>query len=176
MGKINDRILLGLVIGLTANIPKTLWNEYFYRKGIEKRRFGDLVAGIFLPYNRARSKKGTIFGFLGDMCVSNFLGILLVYLISFTGKDKAIIKGCLTGLLGFGLFRGILARIGIVATYPKDVATNAMMSFSSSLWGIIAGLLVPLIGHKDLFEPSPLVLSNPPNVVENSQVAKKISP
>ncbi len=162
MRKINDRIILGLLTGIIANIPKTLGNEYLYRRGIDKRRFGDLVAGVFLPSYRVRSKKGTIFGTIGDMFVSSLFGVPLVYLLTYTGKDKTGIKGLMTGLFAFGLFRGIISRVGISTTYPKDVVTNVMMSAISSLWGLTAGLLIPLLGNRDLFEPKPRVQSNPP--------------
>ena len=161
MRKIKDRIILGLVIGFIGNISKIVTNELLYRKGIEKKRFGDIVAGIFLPTKQAASKKGTLFGVAGDFAVSAFLGVPLVYLLSFTGKDKAWVKGWLTGAFGFGLFRGVMATFGIGKTYPKDPITNSLMTMNSSFWGITAGLLAPLIGDERLFRPTPSTLSNP---------------
>jgi hypothetical protein len=164
--KINDRICLGILIGLLANIPKILNDELWYLRGDSKRRFSHLVAGIFLPYNEVKSKEGTGFGLYMDMFISSLLGIPLVYLLTYTGKDKSWIKGIVTGLFGFSLFRGLLARTGIGKTYPKDVSTNVIMSISSLLWGITAGLLISLLGNKDLFKPKPHIQSNPPDVIQ----------
>lgn len=173
MKKINDRIMLGLLVGLISNIPKTLSNEYFYRKGLEKRRFGDIVAGIFLPKYRLITKGATVFGIFGEFIISSFLGIPLVYFLSYTGKDKAAIKGLVTGLFGFGFLRGLLANIGIGRNYPKDVVTNAMMSWSSSLWGVTAGLITPLLGDSALFKPKNIVLSNPSDVLIRNNLRHK---
>jgi hypothetical protein len=169
MKKINDRIILGLIVGALGNIPKTLINEYFYRKGLEKRRFGDIVAGVFVPKRSLKSKKTTLFGLLGEMVVSSFLGIAYVYLISYTGRDHAVIKGWVTGLFGFGFFRGLLANVGIGHTYPRDVVTNAMMSGSSSVWGITSGFLITALGNEALFKPVNTVLSNPQEVISKNK-------
>ena len=175
MRKLDDRIMLGLLVGIISNIPKTLSNEYFYRKGIEKRRFGDIVAGIFLPKYRLISKKSTIFGIFGELVISSFMGIPLVYLLSYTGKDKATIKGLATGLFGFGFLRGIFANVGIGRNYPKDVLTNVMMSWSSSLWGITAGLITPFLGNSELFKPKNIVLSNPPNITRKRSASNNLT-
>lgn len=166
MRKINDRICLGLLIGLLANIPKTINDEFWYRMGYNKRRFSHVVAGIFLPYSKAKSRKGIIFGVYLETFISCLLGIPFVYMLTYTGKDKAWLKGLISGILYFDILRGILARVGIGKTYPNDLFTNAMMSVSSSLWGIAAGLLVPFLGNEELFKPKPRIQSNPPDLVE----------
>ncbi|UWG97699.1 hypothetical protein LPY66_02370 [Dehalobacter sp. DCM] len=173
MKKMRDRIMLGLLVGFISDIPKTLSNEYFYRKGLEKRRFADIVAGIFLPKYRLVTKKATIFGIFGELVISSFMGIPLVYLLSYTGKDKSVIKGLVTGLFGFGFLRGLLANVGIGRNYPKDVVTNVMMSWSSSLWGVTAGLITPLLGDSALFKPNNIVLSNPTDVLISNNIRHK---
>ncbi|MDR3544067.1 MAG: hypothetical protein P4L69_24390 [Desulfosporosinus sp.] len=158
MHKINDRIILGLVVGLLANIPKTISCETLYHKGITKRKCSDLAASIFIPTYKVSSNKGNIFGILCDSVVACFDGIAYIYLLTSTGKvnkSNALIKGMISGLLSFGLFRGIISKVGTGKIYPKDIFTNIMMGINSSIWGVTAGLLTLLLGHKDLFEPKP---------------------
>ncbi len=151
VGKITDKIILGLVSGLLGNIPKIIINEALVRKGIEKKRFAEIVAGMFVTQKEAASKKGIAFGFAGDFVSASFLGIPLVYLLSYTGKNNKIVKGGIIGLVGLGLYRGILAKLGAKGTYPQDVTTNVFMSVTSTLWGVTTGILVSILGHKSVF-------------------------
>jgi hypothetical protein len=57
----------------------------------------------------------------------------------------------LTGSIGFGLFRGIVAHLGARGTYPVDVVSNAGMAFASALWGITVGGLSTFLADEDLF-------------------------
>lgn len=155
MRKINDKIILGLVVGVLANIPKTILCTSFNKSGITKRKCSDLAASMFIPARKVFTTKGEIFGFLCDFVIAAFDGIFLVHLLLFTGKvtkGKAIIKGLLSGLFIFGIFRGIFAKVGTGKVYPKDMLTNMVMGTNSSIWGIIAGLLVLMLGHEDLFQ------------------------
>lgn len=154
MGKMNDKVILGLLCGLLGNLPKAIINETLVRKGIEKKRFAEIVAGLFVTPEEATSKKGIAFGFLGDFATASFLGIPLVYLLSKTGKNHKIIKGGMMGLAGLGIYRGIIAQLGNKGTYPTDVTTNVSMSVTSTLWGITAGILATSLGHESLFKPS----------------------
>lgn len=152
MREITDKIILGLVAGLIGNIPKVIINEILVQKGIEKKRFAEIVAGILVTRKEAISKKGVVFGFLGDFATASFLGIPLVYLLSKTGKNHKIIKSGMMGLVGLGIYRGIIAQLGNKGTYPTDVVTNASMSMTSTLWGVCAGILATRFGHKSVFE------------------------
>lgn len=151
MRKMKDRITLGLLCGFFGNIPKTILNDVSYRKGLEKTRYGEIVTGIFVPKRAAVSKSGVKFGFAGDYFLASLLGIPLVYLLSYTGKDNYLLKGWAGGMAGMGLFRALIANIGPGKTYPKDVLTNSLMSISSSIWGITAAALIVRLGDDTLF-------------------------
>ncbi|MDX9872891.1 MAG: hypothetical protein RBT41_10805 [Clostridia bacterium] len=152
MKKIKDRLTLGLLCGFLGNIPKTILNEVSYRKGLEKTRYGEIVTGIFMPKKQAQSKDGVTFGVAGDYLLASMLGIPLVYLFTYTGKDNYGLKGWVGGMAGMGLFRALIANIGPGKTYPKDVLSNSMMSISSTLWGITAATLIVHWGDERLFK------------------------
>ncbi|HBV87170.1 MAG TPA: hypothetical protein DEF42_11110 [Desulfosporosinus sp.] len=159
MRKIKDKLILGLVVGLLADIPKNLLCLTLFNADITTRKCSDLAASVFIPTYKVFSKKGTLFGLLCDFVVGSLNGIAAVYLITSTGKvnkKNALIKGLLSGLVSFGLFRGLFIKVGTSKypkAYPSDILTNVTMSISSSIWGVTAGLLTLLLGHKDLFEP-----------------------
>ena len=75
MAKIKDRIALGFVVGLLANMPKAILNEILFRKKVESKRYGEVISGVFMPKAQALSKKGKLFGVGGDFVTSSVLGV-----------------------------------------------------------------------------------------------------
>jgi len=170
MRKINDKVILGLVVGLLANIPKTILCETLYFKGITKRKCSDLAASMFIPTNKIFTRKGNIIGMLCDSVTASFDGIAYIYFLTNTGKvnkRNALIKGFVSGIFIFGIFRGIVAKVGTGKAYPEDILTNTLMGINSSVWGVTAGLLTLLLGNKDLFEAKPCVQVNGPDVISS---------
>ncbi|MEW6182502.1 MAG: hypothetical protein AB1500_04895 [Bacillota bacterium] len=149
--KVADRITLGLLLGFLSNIPKAILNEVFVQAGIEKKRFSEIVSGIFVTRKEAALKPGAVFGMAGDFVVASILGVAYVFLLSKSGGDKRILKGAATGAAGFGLFRGMMAHLGARGTYPEDIITNAGMALTSTLWGLTAGGLSFLLADEGLF-------------------------
>ncbi|MBU7005796.1 hypothetical protein [Phosphitispora fastidiosa] len=80
MCKIKDRITLGFLCGILANIPKALLNECLFQNKVETKRYGEIICGIFMPKYQALSKKGRLFGIGGDFITSAILGIPLTVL------------------------------------------------------------------------------------------------
>lgn len=152
MGKIKDKIILGLLIGFIGGIPKLAINEMLVRKGIEKKRFAEIVAGMFVTHEEATTRKGILFGTVGDLVTGSFLGIPLVYLLSSTGSKHNVVKGGMMGLVGLGAYRAIVSKIGYKDTSPTDVVSNVSLSITSTLWGITAGIMALKLGHKSIFE------------------------
>jgi len=170
--KIKDRISLGLLSGFIANIPKEALSELLYRKGIEKGRFASMAAGVFIPKKSALSKKGILFGLTHDFMLASTLGIPLVYMLSFTGKDKWLIKGLLAGGLGFGVLRGLMANVGPGKAYPNDPLSNISMTLGSLMWGTIASSIAISLGELNPYNTYPLNKSKIP-VINNVELVEK---
>lgn len=145
--------MLGLLAGAIGGVPRIIANEALVRLGPEHKRYGEVFAGTFLTPRRTKTKPGLIFGAAGDFILSSVLGIPLVYVLSLTGKDYSLAKSWITGIIGFGAYRGLLANLGPGKTYPRDPFSNILMSASSSLWGIAAGLATNYLGDETLFAP-----------------------
>lgn len=178
MKKIKDRITLGFVSGLLANIPKAILNEILFRKKVETKRYGEVISGIFMPKRQALSKQGKFFGIGGDFISSAFLGIPLVYIMSLTGKDKYLLKGLLTGVFGLGGLRGLIANVGPGKTYPRDPKTNITFSINSMFWGLLASAIAVKLGDKALFQPKKAktsLLSEPSTDTKTPQQTSEIN-
>lgn len=172
MLKLKDRITLGFVAGILANIPKAIFNEALFRKKVESKRYGEVISGIFMPKRQALSEQGEFFGTGGDFIISAVLGVPLVYLISLTGRDSSLLKGFLIGVLGLGGFRGLIANVGPGKTYPRDPKTNIIFSITSAVWGLLASVIAVKLGDEVLFQPKKAnssLLSEPSPDTNHSQ-------
>lgn len=155
MRKISDKIILGLVVGMLADIPKNLICTSLYYSGVTQRKCSDLAGSLFIPGYKIFTKAGTAFGILCDFMAAGLNGIAYIYLLTSTGKvtkTNAVFKGWLTGIFSFGLLRGIISKVESGIVQPKDIFTNMMMGMSSSIWGITAGLLTLGLGDKDVLD------------------------
>lgn len=176
MRKISDKIILGLVVGILADIPKNIICTSLYYSGRTQRKCSDLAGSLFIPSYKVFTKAGTVFGLICDFMTAALNGIAYIYLLTSTGKitkTNALIKGWISGLFSFGLMRGIISKIGGGIVQPKDIFTNMMMGMSSSIWGITAGLLTLLLGDKDLLESKAHNQRNQADEIEPSP--KKLS-
>ena len=122
-------------------------------------------------------------GFMGDAAIGAGLGVGYVYVLKFTGKDHALMKGIGYGhgawtiLLGGAKF--FLGGAKIFPLSPKSVMSNYL---EHTLYGLGAYLAATTLGDEDLFAKedidkpgmkakltSPLHLSSPevPSVEES---------
>ncbi len=161
--KIKDRVILGMVAGFLGDVPKLLASEALYLSGVQKGKFAETISGMFLTPGTARKKNALRFGTVADAVLSSALGVLLVYLLSSTGKDYALIKGGGTGLVAFEALRGLLANIGPGRTSPRDVTTNFLMSSTSLLWGVVAAAVATSVGDETIFRHSDASASYAPD-------------
>jgi hypothetical protein len=98
MAKIKDRITLGILGSLIAAIPgtsldlianKLRLSDYFYNH----------ASTLFLPRSKSNSLEGKIVSAFVNNLTMCLMGVSTAYLLSATGRDKAILKG--SGIYAF---------------------------------------------------------------------------
>ena len=154
--KIKDPLILGAVAGLTANLVKILGND-FNKKVLKVSDiiYPELAAGIFMTEKERNKPAGLVVGTIADFVIGAIMGVPMVYLLRYTGKDHAALKG-----FGFGNFAwvslyGAVGRMfGTKSLYPLNAKTNLSAFINHSLFGIITALIIKKIGDPDLF-PEP---------------------
>src|SRR5690554_2284585 len=149
--KINDRLILGTVCGLLANIPKAIISRIAMQHKLAEINGPEIAAGMFIPPHKLASPSGRFVGWLADFIIAGMLGISTVYMLSLTGKDRYIIKGILAGQAMWQAFYGLLGNFGasqVKAYSPNTVVTEAI---SHAVYGLVTTVAAIKLGDEKLF-------------------------
>lgn len=149
--RIRDRLVLGGVCGLLANIPKLAIGTAAVRAGFSEIDGPQVAAGIFVPGHKLQSNQGRVVGYLADATIASILGLITVYTLSVTGRDRAAVKGLAMGSIMWQGVYGLLAAFGasqIKAYSPKTVLAEFL---SHTAFGVTATLLATKLGDEGLF-------------------------
>ncbi len=80
-------------------------------------------------------------------------GVLFSYLLSVTGRDKAVLKGIGCGMISWVLVYGIGTNVGLIVGNKKPSA-HLLSLVDHVLFGSLLGLIAPKIGDDSLFPDS----------------------
>lgn len=158
MVKIKDRILLGFVAGLGGNAVKTAigklarklnWSEF---NGTEK------AAGMLLPAHKVTTPGGKLVGYIADNVIAGMLGVATVYMLSVAGKDRAALKGALSGQVMWSVLYGVFSTLGATKVYPPAPKTVLTEFAGHTAYGAVTATLATRLGNRGLFDRSiPLI-------------------
>ncbi|MDT3698086.1 MAG: hypothetical protein RO469_01560 [Thermincola sp.] len=157
MRKIKDPIMLGIVAGLIGNIAKlagNLFNRHVLYKS--DTTYSEIAGGLFMSKREREKSVGKAVGGIADFVLSALLGIPLVYILRYTGQDKAVIKGTGYGHLAWMAIYGAFGRLMGVkrGVFPLNADTN-MSAFANHAWyGAVTALVINKLGDPSLF-PEP---------------------
>ncbi len=142
--RIRDKIALGTLAGLVASIPQLILNFFFVSLGISAYYSFQLSAGVFVrDHQTTITLGGLLLGGLLWEFASAFLGVLIVYVLHFTGREYWWLKGILSSIsFMYILIFGFIFDMGIARIIPQDIGSNFAILFENALFGIIASYLV----------------------------------
>ena len=153
MLKIKDRIIHGMITGILAGTPDTIINALEHRAGLNDLTYSQMGANLFLPKDKIHNKKAHSLGLLANYTVLGASGVLFSYLLSATGRDRAVMKGISYGIISWLAVYGLGARIGLTVGTKKPLAP--LLSFvDHAIFGCLLGLIAPKIGDDSLFPDS----------------------
>lgn len=150
MTKISDRIIHGMITGIIAGTPDTIINALEHRAGLTDVSYSQLGANVFLPTEKVNNKYAGAVGLLANYTMLSVTGILFTYLLSATGRDKALLKG-----IGFGIFTwltvyGMGAKVGLKIKTRKPL-TPLLSFFDHVIFGSLLGFIAPRTGDDIMF-------------------------
>lgn len=151
MQKIKDRIMLGVLTGLAGNVVKLSITKVAKKLGWADIDGPVKAAGMIVPTYKTATSGGMAVGYITDSIIAAILGITTVYLLSFTGKDKAALKGAFSGQAMWGILYGMLSTMGatkISPVYPRTALTEFV---AHTAYGATATTVAALLGDPSLF-------------------------
>lgn len=155
MRKIKDRLLLGVVCGLLGSGIVKIINPIEYKAGLTDLRFNQPAASLFLSKKEALSNsfENKVIALVVNNTMVSATGSMIVYLLSKTGRDYAVLKGAGVGLMQWIGIWGFLSRIGV--TVKSNKALTHILSFvDHALFGAATGYLASKLGDDSLFHES----------------------
>lgn len=160
MKKIKDRVMLGAACALIASVTPKVMNAIGYKVGLTDIRFNQPAASLFLPKREAKANtiQGKIIASLVNNTMVSVTGTLITYMLSITGRDKAMIKGAGIGAIQWIGIYGLISRLGLIVKSNKPW-TNILSFFEHTVFGASTALLVSKLGDDRLF-PDKLVNSD----------------
>lgn len=161
MLKIKDRVTLGIVAGILGNLVKQGLSFLFKELGLIKITAPDKAGGMFVSKRKVKKPMGSVLGIIADFCIACKLSILLVYILSGTGKDNHILKGLSLGSSAWAIMYGFLSRIGGTGfniIRPRDSLSGFV---THTVFGVAVAQLIVTLGDDSLFRPRYHSLSNP---------------
>jgi hypothetical protein len=149
--KISDRLMLGFVAGLGGNIAKLAIGTLAQRLNISEIDGPGIAAGMLTPAYKLISPEGKAVGILADSVIAGLLGVGTVYMLSITGKDKALLKGALTGQVMWQSLYGVMATMGATKVQPFSPKTVLTEFVSHTAYGTVAAAIAVKLGDDKLF-------------------------
>lgn len=151
MEKIKDRFLGGVISGLLANLAKEGIEWTAYSLGISKEIGSEKAAGFFLQANEVKTPMGRVIGITADNGIAAFLGLVDVYLMTYSGKDHAVIKGLTIGNATWEAAYGVLSNMGVSTKITRDAKTTIVSWIAHSVFGMTKAYLITKICDPRLF-------------------------
>lgn len=162
MHKIQDRFVAGMVAGLGANFVKQAIEWTLFLSGFSKEVGAHKAAGFFLSSQNVRTPLGTALGAVADNGIAGALGVVASYLLSFTGKDHALLKGLSIGNFTWNVAYGVAAQLGATSVKPDDPKTTLASWISHTAFGVTKAKLLLALSEPELFEPQYHSIGQPP--------------
>lgn len=152
MNKIRDRVILGLACSLIAGVVPKVTNAIEYKARLTDIRVNQPAASLFLPKREAKANttQGKIIASLVNNSMGAITGTIITYILSVTGRDKAMIKGAGMGALQWIGIYGFLSRLGLIVEGNKRW-TSILSFIDHTALGALTGLLVSKLGDDSLF-------------------------
>lgn len=148
---LRDRITLGMVAGTTGNMVKNALDVLLPLGKPTEVRFSDIAAGIYIPKGEAATRTGRLLGRLVDYGLATIYGIPTVYLLSYTGRDKHLLKGAMVGVLTWSIGLGLARTLGVSNIYPLTAKDNLRMLLVHMVGGMATTQTALMLGDPELF-------------------------
>jgi hypothetical protein len=144
--RVKDTIAVGTIAGLIATIQISIINIIFSALGFTITPGWKPFAELFFPAY-SHTQLGFCVGLLGQIRISSVWGVLIAYILKYTGKDYWWLKGLGVGALSWIITAGAALRMFDIAkqVYHRP-ADQIMVPLNLFLFGFIVAYLIKRFG------------------------------
>ena len=155
MQKIKDKMILGVLAGLGANVVKNVLGLTAMRFGLAEIDGPHRAAGLLVPPHKIADPKGKLVGFIADSVMAGTLGVITLSGLSMFGKKHGVIKGGLAGAGMWTMLYGALGTLGATKVNPVSPATVLAEFVEHSVFGAVTAVLITQMGDESIFNKTP---------------------
>jgi hypothetical protein len=137
-----DPIIFGGMAGVAGTIAKEAADFLSVAVGFSQETYWHVAASIFVLPKDTMKPGGWFLGAVADMVTGAFLGILLLYLIKFSGKNYLYLKGLGFSWLIWLVLFGLVVNLHIVRISPTDIGTSLSAFIEHSVFGLTAAWFI----------------------------------
>ncbi len=139
---LKDRILAGSVAGMIATLVKAVPNFILWKLGIVKYLYFQVAASALVTPQDVNTTLGLVVGFITDIITGGSLGLLIVFLFRYTGRDYWWYKGLIVGNLIWLWGLGELINFGAARIIPLQPAFRLASLVDHQIFGLTATYLI----------------------------------
>lgn len=138
----HDSIVTGALAGLLGNLAKEAVVWPLHLLGWVRYTFVHIAAGYYVDAKMIDNPVSLAAGFITDFTIAAFFGVVLLYVLKFTGKDYAILKGVGFGLFTYIIFYGLLMALDVTRASLLTPLPNLLLFIPHVIFGGLAAYLL----------------------------------
>ncbi|UWG97948.1 hypothetical protein LPY66_03835 [Dehalobacter sp. DCM] len=86
-------------------------NNFEYHKKLTDTKYGEMASNLFFPKIKTDTREGKFIGYIITQINLGLTGVIISYLLSATGRDKAVIKGVGVTTSAWLFYYGVASRL-----------------------------------------------------------------
>ncbi len=139
---LKDRILAGTMAGMTASFLKTIPNIILWRMGVVEHMYLFIASSALISPEDVTKVWGLILGVVVDIITGGTLGLLIIYLLTFTGRDYWWYKGLIVGNIVWLFGLGLAINFGAARIVPVDPIFRLTSLIEHQIFGLVGAYLI----------------------------------
>jgi len=145
-----DKILIGAIIGILADVLKLITNYTLYSFGFTKVVFWQIVASRFIEKEYLNHKLTYLIGAAADITVTSVLGIVFVYFVCLVGSKNLWIKGVGFGLVVWVSIFGIVMGQTLEDKLPHNPTSVVVTLIAHIIFGLALAFFTKVLDQDKL--------------------------
>lgn len=105
---IENKVFLGISAGIIVNIIANIIDYFLYTLSLNDYLAWHIAASIYFPLDQLKTFPALFLGIILDYILASIIGIIIVYILHYTGTDHYIMKAIVVGTIAVLLVDGII--------------------------------------------------------------------